>query len=141
MNASDDYEYLYVIFKWNGEKMIAYRADGGIRFSREDEVSFASDTIHRSEEEGEMKEEDDLLFSPESKNPLNLDLNSKKDIELEYNFDTNEGSIESFWVIETRELYKDIESFLTEGKKFEEIVYAEEYDRDGDTFFAPPLRF
>ena len=141
MDASNDYEYLYVIFKWNGEKMIAYRADGGIRFSREDEVSFASDKIQRSEEEGEMKEEDDLLFSSESKNPLNLDLNSKTDIELEYNFDTNEGSIDSLWVIETKELYKDIESFLTEGEKFEEIVYAEEYDRDGDTFFTPPLRF
>lgn len=141
MDDSDVYEHLYVIFKWNGEKMIAYRADGGIRFSREDEVSFASDTIHRSEEEGEMKEEDDLFFSPESKNPLNLDLNSKKDIELEYNFETNEGSVESLWVIETRELYKDIESFLTEGEKFEEIVYAEEYDRDGDTFFTTPLRF
>ena len=141
MDDSDVYEHLYVIFKWNGEKMIAYRADGGIRFSREDEVSFASDTIHRSEEEGEMKEEDDLFFSPESKNPLNLDLNSKKDIELEYNFETNEGSVESLWVIETRELYKDIESFLTEGEKFEEIVYTEEYDRDGDTFFTTPLRF
>ena len=104
------FPYLYVQFNWNGEEMIAFKVDDGILFSRDDEAKFIPpDKIH--------VKGDEFVLSPDSKNPLNLDLGSTEWIEVTFNENIENVHGQS-WLkdviidIEIKDLYKDIESFL-----------------------------
>jgi len=131
----NDYPYpdLYVTFNWNGENMIAFKVDDGILFTRKDETTFVPpDKLH--------VKGDKFLLSSDSKNPLNLDLDNRKMIEITFNEDIeyDDGQPwlrDELWGIEIKDLYKDIESFCTLGQKYEDVM------GDHNPYFTAPLRF
>ena len=124
---------LYVTFQWNGKTMLAFKVDDGILFTCEDETEFVPpDKIH--------VKGDEFLLSSDSTNPLNLDLDSRKMIWITFSetveYDDGQTKfIDDLWGIETRDLYKDIESFCTLGQKYEDVM------GDHNPYFTAPLRF
>lgn len=125
--------HLYVTFNWNGENMIGFKVDDGILFTRDDETTFVPpDKLH--------VKGDEFILSSESKNPLNLDLDSTEWIDVSFNDDIeyDDGQTwfrDQLWRIEIKDLYKDIESFCTLGEKYDDVF------GDHNPYFTAPLRF